>query len=98
MINPVLDVFRFQALPTAPFPYMGAMWLLECGVGEGGDYWQCGTTVPLRLPLAVAEDQRALKIQLTKFGVPAVRNTQQWFLLRHLEKLGFTQQLDASRS
>ena len=96
MANPILEVFRFRKELTEPFAYLGAMWTIESKRADDGDHWECSTTAPLSLSLAIAENHEALRHDLLKSGVAALRNTERWYLLRHLESLGFVEQVRSS--
>ena len=98
MPSPLLDIFRFWKEPTEPFAYLGAMWTIEIKRADDGDHWECSTTAPLSLSLAIAESQEALRHDLLTSGVAALRNTKRWYLLRHLESLGFVEQVGSSPS
>ena len=91
MPKPMLDVFRFRKEPTEPFAYLGAMWTIESKRAQDGDHWECATTAPVSLSLAIAESEEALRHDLFESGVPALRNTERWYLLRHLESLGLVE-------
>ena len=92
MSHPVLDLFRFLRPPTAPFPYLGAMWVIE--MTEQGDHWECATTAPLRLVIALAESAQALEREMYESGVRIVRSTKAWFLMDHLITVGWVERID----
>jgi hypothetical protein len=95
MPRPMLDVFRFWKEPTAPFPYLGAMWTIETKRPDRWDHWECTTTAPINLRLAIADSEESLRHDLFQQGVAALRNTQRWYLLQHLESLGFVERVAA---
>lgn len=93
MTKPILDVFRFWKEPAEPFAYLGAMWTIETKPADNGEHWECATTAPVNLSLAIAESEESLRHDLFRSGIAALRNTQRWYLLRHLESLGFVEQV-----
>ena len=93
--DPTLDVFRFLHIPTKPFLYLEAMWLLE--LLDCGDHWEYLTTAPTRLILMFAETEAALRHELTVVGVAVVRKSKTWFLLEHLVGLGWTEMIGQAR-
>ena len=96
MKNPLIDIFRFEAEPVAPFPYLEAVWTIECQPSVDGDHWECTTTAPLRISLGIAESLDGLRRELLEIGVAALRHSERWYLLQHLEQLGHVQRVHAS--
>lgn len=94
MTSPVVDVFRFLQVPTKPFPYLGAMWIIE--LVQVDDHWECVTTAPLRQVLALAETEAALRNQIFQDGFPIVRYTKAWYLTRHLVSIQCVEQVRAA--
>jgi hypothetical protein len=96
MPKPIIDVFRFRHEPTAAFTYLGAVWTIEIRAALDGEHWECVTTAPLRMTLAMAEDRGTLLSQLLENGMAAVRHTQRWHLCAHLECLGVMERVVGS--
>ena len=96
MPKPILDVFRFRNEPTAAFTYLGAVWTIEIKAAMDGEHWECATTAPVRMTLAMAEDRSTLLSQLLENGTAALRHTQRWYLCAHLECIGLMERVIGS--
>jgi hypothetical protein len=96
MPTPIIDVFKFSKDSIEPFYYLGAIWTIECKPAVNGDHWECTTTAPFIVPLAMAEDAATLKRDLRETGVAALRNTKRWYLFEHLVSLGFVSRMSGS--
>lgn len=92
MSHPVLDLFRFLLPPTSPFPYLGAIWVIEIAMRE--EHWECATTAPLRLVLGLAENEETLRKAMYENGLPIVRTTKAWFLMDHLATIGWVERMN----
>jgi hypothetical protein len=96
MPTPIIDVFKFGKEPTEPFTYLGAMWTIECRAATNGEHWECATTAPVSMTLAMAEDAITLKRDLLENGIAALRHSNRWYLLAHLESLGLVSRVSVS--
>ena len=95
MPKSIIDVFRFGEEPSESFSYLGAVWTIECRPAVNGDNWECTTTAPLSISLGAAESEAGLRHELLKIGVAAVRHSERWYLLQHLESLGRVERIGA---
>jgi hypothetical protein len=94
MSKPLVDVFRFRADPTSAFSYLGAIWTVEIKPSSDGEHWECTTTAPVRLMLAMGEDEDAVRRELLETGTAAVRNTERWWLCAHLVSIGMMERVE----
>jgi hypothetical protein len=98
MSKPILDVFRFLKDPTEAFTYLGAIWTIEIKPALIGDHWECATTAPVSMVLAMDEDESALRQQLFETGTAVLRNTQRCYLCEYLESIGMMERVLASHA
>ena len=93
MPTPILDVFRFRREPTQSFSYLGAIWTIEIKQATDGEHWECATTAPVNMTLAIAEDEKELRRSILESGMAALRKTDRWYLCEHLTSIGLVERV-----
>lgn len=96
MPAPILDVFRFRKEPIEPFSYLGAIWTIEIKQASDGDHWECATTAPVSMTLAIAEDENELRRAILESGMATLRKTERWYLCEHLASIGLVERLTSA--
>ena len=96
MPTPILDVFRFRKEPTESFSYLGAIWTIEIKPASDGGHWECATTAPVNMMLAIAEDEKELRRAILESGMATLRKTERWYLCEHLTSIGLVERLTSA--